>query len=250
VGINITPLLAGAGILGLAIGLGTQNLIKDIVSGLFFLIDDAFRIGDYVESAKAKGTVEAITIRSLKLRHNRGMVHIVPFSQLGTVTNFSRDYNITKLDFRVPFGTDIDKVRKIVKKINKEIEQDEEMSPNLLEPIKSMGVNAFDDSALIMRLKFKTKPGLGSPIQRQVFRRLKELFDEQGLEFATRHVMVRLPEESVHGEQHAEGEGQDSATPSSHKKVLSGAAAAAIALAIAEEEAKKKAMEQETESGS
>jgi small-conductance mechanosensitive channel len=249
-GINITPLLAGASILGLAIGLGTQNLIKDIVSGLFFLMDDAFRIGDYVESGKAKGTVEAITIRSLKLRHNRGMVHNVPFSQLGSVVNFSRDYNIIKLDVRVPFGTDLDKVRKIVKKINKEIDQDEELAPHLLGTIKSMGVNAFDDSALIVRVKFKTKPGMGSLIQRRVFKRLKEMFDEQGLEFATRHVMVRLPEDSIHGEQHAKGEAPDSASPSSREQVLTGAAAAAITLAIAEEEAKKKAMEQDAESGS
>jgi small-conductance mechanosensitive channel len=242
IGIDITPLLAGAGILGLAIGLGSQNLIKDIVSGLFFLMDDAFRIGDYVESGKAKGTVEGISIRSLKLRHNRGMVHNVPFSQLGSVVNFSRDYNIFKLDVRVPFGTDLDKVRKVVKKINKEIDQDEELAPNLLGPIKSMGVNAFDDSALIVRIKFKTMPGMGSLIQRQVFKRLKELFDEQGLEFATRHVMVRLPDEPIHEEPVKDGEGPVAASASS-KKLLSGAAAAAIASVIAEEEAKKKALE-------
>ena len=199
IGINITPLLAGASILGLAIGLGTQNLIKDIVSGLFFLIDDAFRIGDYVESGTVKGTVEAISIRSLKLRSTRGMVLNVPFSQLGSVTNFSRDYNIAKLDFRVPFDTDVDQVRKVVKKIDKEIQQDEELGPNLLGPIKSAGVMSFDDSALIMRVKFKCKPGLQFIIQRQVFKRLKELFDEKGLEFATRHVNVRLPDEPAQG---------------------------------------------------
>jgi len=200
-GINITPLLAGASILGLAIGLGTQNLIKDIVSGLFFLIDDAFRIGDYVESGAVKGTVEAISIRSLKLRSTRGMVLNVPFSQLGSVTNFSRDYNIAKLDFRVPFDTDVDQVRKVVKKIDKEIQQDEELGLNLLGPIKSAGVMSFDDSALIMRVKFKCKPGLQFVIQRQVFKRLKELFDEKGLEFATRHVNVRLPDEPAQGKQ-------------------------------------------------
>jgi small-conductance mechanosensitive channel len=245
IGINITPLLAGASILGLAIGLGTQNLIKDIVSGLFFLMDDAFRIGDYVESGKAKGTVEAISIRSLRLRHNRGMVHNVPFSQLGSVVNFSRDYNIAKLDIRVPFGTDIDKVRKIVKKINKEIDQDEELGPNLLGPIKSMGVNAFDDSALVVRVKFKTKPGTGSIIQRRLFKRLKEMFDEQGLEFATRHVMVRLPEEAGSGKHGAEGETQGPGDAPRDPKIVSGAAAAAIALAIAEEEARNKALEQD-----
>jgi len=248
-GIDIKPLLAGAGILGLAIGLGTQNLIKDIVSGLFFLMEDAFRIGDYVESGKAKGTVEAITLRSLKLRHNRGMLHNVPFSQLGSVTNFSRDYNITKLDIRVPFGTDIDKVRKIVKKINKEIDQDEELAPNLLGDIKSMGVNAFDDSALIVRVKFKTLPGMGSLVQRRFFKRLKEMFDESGLEFATRHVMVRLPEDSSYGKHVAEGETPAPAS-GSKPELLSFAAGAAIAAALAEEEIRKKQLEQDSESDS
>ncbi len=250
VGINITPLLAGAGILGLAIGLGTQNLIKDIVSGLFFLLDDAFRINDYIESgAKVKGTIEAIGIRSLKLRHTRGMVINVPFSQLATVVNFSRDYNITKLDFRVPFDTDVDAIRKIIKKIDKEIQADEEMGPNLLGPIKSAGVLALDDAGLIMRVKFKTKPGVQFVIQRQVFRRLKELFKEKGIEFATRDVVVRLPDEPTSGKQGAEGEAPSPDKTSAKRGGLSAAAGAAIGAALAEEEAKRKLLEQGGESG-
>ena len=246
-GVDTTPLLAGAGILGLAIGMGSQNLIKDIVSGLFFLVDDAFRINDYIESGgKIKGTIEAIGIRSLKLRHTRGMVINVPFSQLATVVNFSRDYNITKLDFRVPFDTDVDAIRKVIKKIDKEIQADEEMGPDLLGPIKSAGVLALDDAGLVMRVKFKTKPGVQFVIQRQVFKRLKELFKEKGLEFATRDVMVRLPDEPLHEEPGKEGKAPSAGSPSS-KKVLSGAAAAAIASVIAEEEAKKKALEAESE---
>lgn len=249
VGINITPLLAGAGILGLAIGLGTQNLIKDIVSGLFFLLDDAFRINDYIESGgKIKGTVEAITIRSLKLRHTRGMVLNVPFSQLGSVINFSRDYNITKLDFRVPFDTDVDAIRKVIKKIDKEIQEDEEMGPDLLGPIKSAGVLALDDAGLIMRVKFKTKPGVQFVIQRQVFKRLKEIFKEKGLEFATRDVMVRLPDEPTSGKQGAEGEAPSPDKTSSKRAGLSAAAGAAVAAALAEEELKRKQLQQDAES--
>ena len=123
-GIDITPLLAGAGILGLAIGLGTQNLIKDIVSGLFFLLDDAFRINDYIESGgKIKGTVEAITHPLPESPpHARHGALTYPSVSWATVTNFSRDYNITKLDFRVPFDTDVDAIRKVIKKIDKEIQ--------------------------------------------------------------------------------------------------------------------------------
>lgn len=195
-----------------------------------------------LEAGKAKGTVAAITIRFPSLRHTRGMLMNIPFSQLGTVTNFSWDYNIVKLDFRVPFDTDGDKVRKVAKKIDKEVQQDEEMGANLLSPIKCAGVSALDDSALIMRVKFKSKPGLQFMIQRQVYRRFKELFDEKGLEFATRHVMVGLPDEPIDEAPAKEGEASGAASPSS-KKVLSEAAAAAIASVIAEAEAKMKALE-------
>jgi small-conductance mechanosensitive channel len=155
-GINIGPLVAGAGVIGLAIGFGAQTLVKDIISGIFFLIDDAFRVGDFIETGGTKGMVEHISLRSLRLRNPRGPVHTIPFGSMGTVTNNSRDYIISKLDFRVRYDTDVDKVRKIIKKINMEIEKDPEMGPNLLDKIKSQGVRELDDSAMIMRVKFKT----------------------------------------------------------------------------------------------
>ena len=248
-GIDTKPILAGAGILGLAVGLGTQSLIKDIVSGMFFLIDDAFRIGDYIEAGKIKGTVEGISVRSLRLRHSRGMVLTIPFSQLGTVTNYSRDYFISKLDFRVPFDTDIDKVRKIIKKIDKEISQDEELAPHLLSPIKSVGVKMFDDSAMIMRLKFKSKPGQNFLIQRQVLKRLQELFEEKGLEFAHRHVIVRLPEDSSSAKSAHAPHSQPTADSPAADILLSAAAAAAITDTLAREDTLKK-QQAEEEDGS
>ncbi|MCP4716860.1 MAG: mechanosensitive ion channel, partial [Deltaproteobacteria bacterium] len=147
-GINIGPLIAGAGVIGLAIGFGAQTLVKDIIAGVFFLIDDAFRVGDYIETGGTTGSVEHISLRSLRLRAARGPVHTIPFGSMGTVTNMSRDYIITKLDFRVSYDTNVDKVRKIIKKINMEIAQDPEMGPNLLEKIKSQGVKELDDSAM------------------------------------------------------------------------------------------------------
>ena len=150
-GINIGPLIAGAGVIGLAIGFGAQTLVKDIIAGVFFLIDDAFRVGDYIETGGTTGSVEHISLRSLRLRNARGPVHTIPFGDMGTVTNMSRDYIITKLDFRVRYDTDVDKVRKIIKKINLVIAQDPEMGPDLLEKIKSQGVKELDDSAMIMR---------------------------------------------------------------------------------------------------
>jgi small-conductance mechanosensitive channel len=239
IGVNIGPLLAGAGIVGLAIGFGSQTLVKDIVSGVFFLIDVAFRLGDYVEAGSVKGTVENISIRSLRLRHPRGMVYTVPYSDLGSISNYSRDYIIMKIEFRVPYGTDINKVKKIIKKINDKVEQDEELGPKLLAPIKSQGVKELDDSGMIMRIKFKTKPGDQFGIRREIFSRLQTAFEKSGIQFAHRQVIVQLPQEKTTPPT-AAGESGDAASADRSKQVLSAGAAAAIAAAMAEEEQLRK----------
>jgi small-conductance mechanosensitive channel len=220
-GINIGPLIAGAGVVGLAIGFGAQTLVKDIIAGVFFLIDDAFRVGDYIETGGTKGSVEHISLRSLRLRNARGPVHTIPFGSMGTVTNMSRDYIITKLDFRVRYDTDVDKVRKIIKKINLAISQDPEMGPDLLDKIKSQGVKQLDDSAMIMRVKYKTVPGGQFVIRREVYRMIQESFRENGIEFAHRDVTVYLPP------------GEDTGDHDK-KSIQAGAAAAAAAAAQAE----------------
>ena len=221
-GVNIGPLIAGAGVIGLAIGFGAQTLVKDIIAGIFFLIDDAFRVGDFIEVGGTKGSVEHISLRSLRLRNPRGPVHTIPFGSMGTVTNNSRDYIISKLDFRVRYDTNIDKVRKIIKKINKKIMKDEEMGPVMLDKLKSQGVRELDDSAMIMRVKFKTIPGEQFVIRREVFRMMQEAFSENGIEFAHRNVTVYLPP------------GEESGSPDN--KALEAGAAAAAAAQQAEEE--------------
>ena len=226
-GVNIGPLIAGAGVVGLAIGFGAQTLVKDIIAGVFFLIDDAFRVGDFIETSGTRGMVEHISLRSLRLRSPRGPVHTIPFGSMGTVTNNSRDYIITKLDFRVRYDTNVDKVRKIIKRINLEIQEHPEMGPNLLEKVKSQGVRELDDSAMIMRVKFKTIPGQQFVIRREVYRMMKEAFAENGIEFAHRNVTVYMPPGEKDG-------------TTAQKAAEAGAAAAAIAAAQEEEEAEKK----------
>jgi len=239
-GLDIGPLIAGAGVIGLAIGFGAQTLVKDILSGVFFLIDDAFRVGDYIEAAGTKGMVEHISLRSVKLRHARGMVFTVPFGDMGAVQNFSRDYIITKLDFRVRYGTDVDKVRKIIKRINIEFEKDEELGPILLGKVKSQGVKALDDSAMIMRVKFKTKPGQQFVIRREVYRRIEEAFRANGIEFAHRNVTVYLPPEvSGTASEEASGDGNAPSVAPDKKMIEAGAAAAIAASRQQEEEAEK-----------
>jgi small-conductance mechanosensitive channel len=127
-GVNIAPLFAGAGVVGLAVGFGAQTLIRDIFSGAFYLIDDAFRKGEYIDIGSAKGVVEKISIRSMQLRHHRGALTTVPFGEIQQVENFSRDWAVMKLAFRVTYDTDVDKMRKIIKKFGKELLEDEDIT--------------------------------------------------------------------------------------------------------------------------
>ena len=195
-GINIGPLLAGAGVIGLAIGFGAQTLVRDIIAGIFFLMDDAFRVGDYIEVGTMKGRVEHISVRSLRLRHPRGMLITVPFGDMQSVTNYTRDYVIMKLDFRVRYDTDVETVRKIIKRINKDIQANEELNKGLLDKIKSQGVKEMDDSAMIMRVKFVCVPGEQFVLRREVYRRIQEAFQQNGIEFAHRNVTVYFPPDS------------------------------------------------------
>jgi small-conductance mechanosensitive channel len=241
IGVNIGPLIAGAGVIGLAIGFGAQTLVKDIIAGVFFLMDDAFRVGDYIETAGTKGMVDHISLRSLRLRHPRGMVNTIPFGDMGIVTNMSRDYIITKLDFRVRYDTDVETVRKIIKKkVYEPIMQNEELGPQLLDKIKSQGVRQMDDSAMIMRIKYKTAPGQQFMIRKEVYRLMQEAFQEAGIEFAHRNVTVYMPPETDETEPGDQPDQEAEAGDTSDQKLTEKvAAAAAIAVAQAEADEQK-----------
>ncbi|MBO9401673.1 mechanosensitive ion channel family protein [Shimia sp. R9_3] len=193
-GIDITPLLAGAGIAGLAIGFGAQKLVTDVVSGVFFLVDDAFRVGEYVEIDGTMGAVEKISIRSMQLRHHLGPVHTIPYGEIPKLTNYSRDWVIMKLKFTVPFDTDPNKVKKIFKKIGQEMLTEELYKDDFLQPFKSQGVLDIDDVGMIIRGKFMAKPGKQFMIRKEIYNRVKSAFAENGIDFARREVRVALPE--------------------------------------------------------
>ncbi|WP_421903645.1 mechanosensitive ion channel domain-containing protein [Maridesulfovibrio sp.] len=193
-GVNIGPLIAGASVFGIAIGFGSQTLVKDIISGIFFLMDDAFRVGDYIETAGAKGTVEAISVRSIKLRHHRGFLYTIPFGSMKMVKNNTRDWAIMKLQYLVSFDTNVKKVKKIIKKINKAIRADEEFNAMLLDDIKCQGVMAMEEYGMRMRLKFMTRPGSQFTIRKHVLAMLREKFAEAGIEFARPRVSVQIPD--------------------------------------------------------
>ncbi|UEM01427.1 mechanosensitive ion channel family protein [Skermanella rosea] len=191
-GIAIGPLLAGAGVVGIAIGLGAQSTIADILSGIFFLLEDAFHIGDYVEVGQLRGTVENISLRSLKLRHHRGAVHTLPFGQIKALTNYTRDWALMRLEFRVPPETDLGLVKKLVKRIGAELSEDPEMGPSFIEPLKSQGVRRVEDDAVIIGVKYIAKPGEQFTIRREAYQRIIKAFNENGIDLVGRGVVVRV----------------------------------------------------------
>ncbi|MEM1161721.1 MAG: mechanosensitive ion channel domain-containing protein, partial [Pseudomonadota bacterium] len=199
-GVNVAPLIAGAGVIGLAIGFGAQTLVKDIVSGVFFLIDDAFRRGEYIDLGTVKGTVERISVRSLQLRHHLGAVHTIPFGDIAALTNYSRDWVIMKLPLRLTFDTDPQKVKKIVKRIGAGMMDDDVVGVGLLEPPKSQGVIQMEDSAMILRVKFKAIPGKQFVIRRELLHRIRAAFEEADIRFANREVTVRVQEDATEAE--------------------------------------------------
>ncbi len=190
-GVEITPLLAGAGVFGLALSFGSQALVRDIVSGIFFMLDDAFRVGEYIDTGRLKGTVERISLRSVRLRHQNGQVHTIPYGQLSSITNFSRDWQTVKFTLRLARDVDLEKVRKTAKKVGLELTTDAEFGKELILPLKMQGVSDIADNALIVRFKFTVRPSNPSWVQREYTKRLYKAFAAEGIDFASAAITVQ-----------------------------------------------------------
>ena len=189
-GVQIAPLIAGAGVVGVAIGFGSQTLVKDIISGMFYLLDDAFRVGEYIVSGNYRGTVEGFSLRSIRLRHHRGPIFTVPFGMLGAVQNLSRDWVIDKITLGVTYDTDLDKLKRVVKQVSKEIMADPVLAKGIIEPLKSQGVAAMGDFAIQVRMKFMAKPGEQFVVRRAIYDKIKKAFEANGIKFAFPTVTV------------------------------------------------------------
>ena len=190
-GLNITPILAGMGVIGIALGFGSQTLVRDIISGVFFLAEDAFRIGEYIQVGNTRGTVEGIAIRSVRLRHHRGPVHTLPFGEIKQLTNYSRDWIMMKLEFLLAFGTDLQKVKRLVKKVGQELHEHPDLGPALLEPVKSQGVRRMEPTGIVVGIKFMATPGSEVYLlRREIYQRLLDAFEKNGIEFARPQVLV------------------------------------------------------------
>ena len=186
-GVQIAPLIAGAGVVGVAIGFGSQTLVKDIISGMFYLLDDAFRVGEYIVSGNYRGTVEGFSLRSIRLRHHRGPIFTVPFGMLGAVQNLSRDWVIDKITVGVTYDTDLDLVKKVVKQVSKEIMADPILAKGIIEPLKSQGVAAMGDFAI------QVTDEVHGQARRAVRRPPRDLRQDQEGVRRQRH-QVRLPD--------------------------------------------------------
>jgi small-conductance mechanosensitive channel len=226
-GVNVGPLFAGAGLVGIAIGFGAQTLIRDIFSGAFFLIDDAFRKGEYVEIGQVKGVVEKISMRSFQLRHHLGALHTVPFGEIKQLTNYSRDWVMMKLPLRLTYDTDVEKVRKLIKKLGQQLLEDPVIGPLFMQPLKSQGVYAMEDSAMIIRVKYMTRPGDQFVTRKVIYAAIREIFQREGIHFAHREVTVRL----------ADGVQAENLTPEEREAI-----AGSVRSVIDEEEAKRNAL--------
>ena len=190
-GVDTAPLIAGAGVFGLAVSFGSQSLVRDIISGLFYMWDDAFRVGEYIDTGRLKGTVEMLGIRSVKLRHQNGPLHTIPYGQLGAVTNLSRDYATIKFNLRLEPGTDIELVRKTAKQLGLAMQDDPEMAAEIILPLKLQGVAEVADNALVLRFKFTARPVKPSWVQREYLKRLVAVFAEKGIKFASGAMMLQ-----------------------------------------------------------
>ncbi|MFW5754193.1 MAG: mechanosensitive ion channel family protein [Marinilabiliaceae bacterium] len=193
--IDVAPILASAGILGLAIGFGAQELVRDYISGFFMLLEDQIRTGDVAIINGTGGQVEKIELRTITLRDLSGVVHIYQNGKISTLSNMTKDWSAMVFDIGVAYKENVDQVMEIMKQVADEMQNDPEHGPNILEPIEIFGLDQFADSALVIKARLKTKPIMQWKTGREYRRRLKIAFDKQNIEIPFPHTTVYWGEE-------------------------------------------------------
>jgi small-conductance mechanosensitive channel len=191
-GVNVAPLLAGAGVVGLAVGFGSQTLVRDVITGVFLLLEDAVAVGDVVQLGGLSGVVEHLSIRSIKLRAQDGSVHIVPFSAVTTVTNMTRDFSFAVLDVTVGYGQDPDAVIDALREIGKEIRGEPKWSVLVRDDIDVLGVEKLADAGLLVRARVKTEPSARWNVGREFNRRILQGFAARGIQIPRPQPMVMV----------------------------------------------------------
>ena len=189
-GVNIGPLLAGAGVLGLAISIGAQKLVQDLITGFFILLENQIAVGDYVNIGDKSGLVEAISIRTVRLRDTNGAVHIIPYSTITMLTNLTKDFSYYLMDIAVAYRENIDEVIKVLKELGHELQHDPQFTFLILESLEVFGLDKFADSAIMIRARIKTKPGMQWRVGREFNRRMKAKFDELDIQIPFPHTTI------------------------------------------------------------
>jgi small conductance mechanosensitive channel len=196
IGVNVTPILAGAGIVGLAIGFGAQNLVKDLVSGFFLILENQVRVGDVAVINGTAGLVEAISFRTIVLRDEAAVVHVFPNGSITTLSNMTKDWSAYVISVNVAFREDPDRVVDVMRRVAEEMYAELTYKPAMLEPIEIFGVDGFTESAVIIKARLKTLPLQQFNIGREYRRRLKKAFDAAGIEMPLAQRGVRMGETS------------------------------------------------------
>lgn len=194
-GIQIGPILAAAGIIGVAVGFGAQTLVEDVISGFFILLEDQVRVGDVVEVSGKSGFVERVNLRMIVLRDLSGNVHYVRNSTIRTVTNMTKEFSYYVFDIGVAYREDVDEVIDIMKDVGRQLRQDPEYAGEIMDDLEVFGLDQFGDSSIVIKARFKTKPIKQWYVGREYNRRLKAAFDEQDIEIPFPHVTVYMGED-------------------------------------------------------
>jgi small conductance mechanosensitive channel len=194
--VDITPLLTGAGIVGLALGFGAQTLVRDVISGFFLIIEDQVRVGDVAVVNDVSGLVEQINLRTIVLRDSEGAVHVIPNGEIKTLSNKTKDFSYYVVSLGVDYGEDTDRVVAAVQKAGEELARDPAFGPSILAPLEIMGVDDFKDSAVTMMFRIKTVPLKQWEVGRELRRRIKRQFDAEGIRIPSPQLDVHLKREA------------------------------------------------------
>jgi small conductance mechanosensitive channel len=195
-GFDIGPLLAGAGVLGLAVGFGGQNLVRDVIAGLFMLLENQIRVNDVVIINGTGGLVEEVNLRTTVLRSLDGTVHIFPNGTISTLSNMTREFSFYVFDLGVAYKEDTDRVVEVIRQVGQELQETEEYGPSMLAPVEVLGVDKLADSAVVIKGRFKAQPMRQWAVGREFNRRIKRRFDELGIEIPFPHRSIYFGEAS------------------------------------------------------
>jgi small-conductance mechanosensitive channel len=198
-GVPVAPILTAAGVVGLAVGFGAQNLVQDFISGFFILLEDQVRVGDVVQIGGKGGLVERVTLRMVILRDLAGSVHFVRNGKIDVVTNMTKDFSHYVFDIGIAYREDVDEVIRVLKGIDEEMRQDADFKNDILAPLEVLGVDSFGDSAVVIKARTKTKPIQQWRIGREFNRRIKKKFDELNIEIPFPHRTIYFGKDKAGG---------------------------------------------------